>query len=477
MLQTRARRRAWIAGIAVAAVAGTGIALSTQTAGAQTSLRGAADQLGIDIGVAVNDSLLQSDQTYRDTIAAQFNSVTAENVMKMDTVQASKGTFNFEPGDRLVRFAEENGMSVHGHTLVWHSQAPGWIQGESGETLRQSMEDHITEVMGHWEGRIDTWDVVNEVVGDGGDGQLRDSFWLQGLGEGFIQQAFEYARAADPSADLYMNDYSIDGINAKSDRYYQIAQDLVSQDLIDGMGFQAHLILGQVPATMEQNLQRFADLGLKVRITELDVRIQTPASQQDLERQAEDFRRVVEICTDIADCSGVTVWGLRDGDSWVPDVFPGYGEPLLYNDDYSTKPAYDAVLEELGGDADDPGSPTDSPTDDDPTGPPSDDPTGPPSGDCSAVIEVVNDWDSGWQANVSITAGQSDVNGWTLTWDWPGAQAITSSWNADIVSSGSTVTASDVGWNAEVAAGQTREVFGFVGSGASASPAVACQAS
>lgn len=468
MLQTRTRRRAWIAGTVAAVVAATGVALSAQSANAQTTLRAAADQLGIDIGVAVNDNLLQSDQTYRDVVADQFNSVTAENVMKMDTVQSSKGNYNFGPGDRLVQFAQQNDMSVHGHTLVWHSQAPGWIQGESGETLRQSMQDHITTVMNHWEGDIATWDVVNEVVGDGGNGQLRDSFWLQGLGEGYIQQAFEYARAADPSADLYMNDYSIDGINAKSDRYYQIAQDLASQNLIDGMGFQAHLILGQVPGSMEQNLQRFADLGLKVRVTELDVRIQMPASQQELQQQAEDFRRVVDICTNIADCSGVTVWGLRDGDSWVPDVFDGYGAPLLYNDDYSTKPAYDAVLEALGGDSDETTPPDD-------TTPP-DETTPPVDGDCTAEIEVVNDWGSGWQGNVSVTAGAAAVDGWTLTWNWPGGQSISSSWNAEITTSGSSVTAGDVGWNAGVAAGQTREVFGFIGSGSSVAPPVTCEA-
>lgn len=348
MLQSRTRRRAWLAGFTSVVVAGAGLALSTQLANAQQStLRGGADALGIDIGVAVNDGLLRNDSTYSDTVAAQFNSVTAENGMKMEAVQPSEGDFDCSQGDRLVRFAEESDMSVHGHTLVWHNQSPEWVQSLSGEELRQAVKDHITTAMGHWEGQVATWDVVNEVVGDSG-GALRDSFWLQGLGEGCIQQAFEYARAADPGADLYMNDYSIEGVNAKSDKYYELAQDLVGQGLVDGMGFQAHLILGQVPGDMEQNLQRFADLGLRVRVTELDVRIEMPASQAELERQAQDFQRVVEICASVADCSGVTVWGLRDGDSWIPDVVEGYGAPLLYSDDYTAKPAYDAVLAALG---------------------------------------------------------------------------------------------------------------------------------
>src|SRR5690606_28338812 len=135
--------------------AGAGFALSTQFASAQTStLRDGADALGIDIGVAVNDSLLQNDQTYRNTIATQFNSVTAENGMKMDAVQPSQGNFNFSQGDRLIQFAEQNDMTVHGHTLVWHSQSPGWVENLSGEPLRQAMENHITTTMNHWEGRV-----------------------------------------------------------------------------------------------------------------------------------------------------------------------------------------------------------------------------------------------------------------------------------------------------------------------------------
>ncbi|WP_199033803.1 endo-1,4-beta-xylanase [Glycomyces salinus] len=467
MLQTRTRRRAWIAGIVAAVVAFAGVALSAQYAHAQTTLRGAADALGIDIGVAVDVNKLQNDQTYRDIVATEFNSVTAENVMKMETLQPSKGQYNFGQADTLVAFAQQNGQSVYGHTLVWHSQSPDWVENESGQTLRQSMQDHITTVMDHFEGDVFAWDVVNEVVSDN-NGQLRDSFWLQGLGESYITDAFEFARQADPNADLYMNDYSIDGINAKSDRYYELAQGLVNQGLLDGMGFQAHLILGQVPGNMEQNLQRFADLGLKVRITELDIRMDLPSSQQMFEQQAQDFERVVNICTNLADCSGVTVWGVRDSDSWVPDVFDGQGDPLLFNDDGSKKPAYDAVLNALGGDPDET-TPPDDTTPPDETTPPAD-------GDCTARIEVVNDWGSGWQANVSVTAGQAAVDGWTLTWDWPSGQSISSSWNADISTSGSTVTAGDVGWNAGVGAGQTREVFGFIGSGTSAEPSVTCQA-
>ncbi|MCC3765464.1 endo-1,4-beta-xylanase [Glycomyces sp. TRM65418] len=449
MLLTRQRRRAVIAGVVTVATAALGLGLSTQFASAQTTLRGAADDIGIDIGVAVNDSLLQNNQAYRELVAREFNSVTAENVMKMESVQPSQGQFNFAPGDRLVNFAQQNDMSVYGHTLVWHSQSPDWVENLSGTALRQAMENHITTTMNHWEGDIFAWDVVNEVVGDN-NGQLRDSFWLQGMGENYIRWAFEAARAADPNADLYMNDYSIDGVNAKSDRYYQIAQDLVARDLLDGMGFQAHLILGQVPGTMEQNLQRFADLGLKVRITELDVRIQMPASQQELEQQAQDFQRVVEICTNIADCSGVTVWGVRDGDSWVPDVFEGYGAPLLFNDNNQPKPAYHAVLEALGGD----GGPTTPPTSDPVTTTP------PPTGSgCTATLTVQSPWNTGATYAGTVKANQS-LSGWTVTWTWPGSERISNAWSIQGTLSGATVTASNVGYNGTLSAGQSTS-FGF----------------
>ncbi|MEU6859533.1 endo-1,4-beta-xylanase [Glycomyces sp. NPDC046736] len=468
--QSRRRRRALLAGVVTVATAALGLGLSTQFASAQTTLRGAADELGKDIGVAVNYNLLQNDATYRNTVATEFNSLTAENAMKMDALQPSQGNFTFAQGDAIVDFAQANNQTVHGHTLVWHSQSPSWVQNLSGTALQTAMVDHINTVMDHYEGDVQSWDVVNEVVSDN-NGALRDSFWLRGLGEGYITTAFQTARAADPSVDLYMNDYSIDGINAKSDKTYEIAQGLAAQNLIDGVGFQAHLILGQVPSNMEANLQRFVDLGLKVRVTELDIRIQMPADASELQQQANDYRRVTEICAALADCSGVTVWGLRDGDSWVPDVFPGEGAPLLFNDDYSKKPAYDAVLDALGGD----GSGDPDPTD--PTTPPT---TPPPTGDgCTATLSVQSPWNTGATYAGTVTAGQA-LNGWTVTWTWPGSERISNAWSVEGNLTGPTVTATNAGYNGSLAAGQST-TFGFnitKPDGATASvPTVTCTAS
>lgn len=453
MLHSRQRRRALIAGVVTLATAALGIGLSTQFAGAQsTTLRAAADAIGKDIGIAVDAGRLQSNTQYRNTVATEFNSLTAENAMKWDATEPQDGNYTFSQADSIVDFAEANGQSVHGHTFVWHAQTPSWVQNLNATAMRTAMVDHINTVANRYEGRVDSWDVVNEVVSDN-NGAMRDSFWLRTMGEGYITTAFQTARAADPNADLYINDYSIEGDNAKSDTIYRIAQGLKSQNILDGVGFQSHLILGQVPSTMEANLQRFVDLGLKVRITELDIRITLPADSAELQQQANDYQRVVELCAKLADCSGVTVWGLRDGDSWVPGTFPGTGAPLLFNDDYSKKPAYTAVLNALGGDGT--GEPTTTPATSDPatTSPP---PTG--SG-CTATLSVSSPWNTGATYSATVKANQN-LSGWKVTWTWPGSERISNAWSVTGSLTGATVSGANETYNGTLAAGQST-TFGF----------------
>jgi endo-1,4-beta-xylanase len=326
---------------------------------AQAQLR---DTPGADffVGAAVTPNLL-NNSTYASIAATEFSSLTAENHMKWDTLQPSQGNFNFGPGDQIVAFAQQNGQHVYGHTLVWHSQTPQWVQNLSAPALGQAMQSHITTVLQHYAGQVDRWDVVNEAVSDN-NGALRDSFWLQRLGPGYIAQALQAARAADPSATLCLNDYSIDGINAKSDAYFNLVQQLRAQGApIDCMSFQAHLILGQVPSSMQQNLQRFADLGLEIWITELDIRILEPVSQQELQQQADEYAQVFEICQNVSGCAGVTTWGIHDAQSWVDNTFPEFDAPLMWDDNLNPKPAYHSVLAQLGGDPGDedpPATPT-----------------------------------------------------------------------------------------------------------------------
>jgi endo-1,4-beta-xylanase len=314
----------------------------------QATLREAAEAAGRFVGTAVADHRL-SDATYSEIASTEFSSVTAENVMKWEAIQPSQGSFDFGAGDRLVDFAGENDQQVYGHTLVWHSQLPSWVSngGFNAEQLNQVMADHITEVAGHYAGQVAYWDVVNEAFNE--DGTRRESVFQTTIGDEYIANAFRAADAADPDAKLCINDYNIEGVNAKSDGLYELVSSLVDQGVpIDCVGFQSHLIVGEVPGDMQENLQRFADLGLEVIVTELDIRMTTPPDDARLAQQAEDYQQVVEACVNVESCSGVTVWGFSDADSWVPGVFPGEGAACPYDENYQPKPAYDGILAGFG---------------------------------------------------------------------------------------------------------------------------------
>jgi endo-1,4-beta-xylanase len=353
MEATSARSRAavWLVVPLLVAVSVVGGVASP--AHAQGTLREAAADDGMFVGAALANNLL-GNATYANIAGSQFSSVTAENSMKWDTTEPSQGNFNFGPGDQIVNFAQQNDQHVYGHTLVWHSQTPQWVQNLNGAQMTQAMQNHINALLQRWP-NVGRWDVVNEVISDN-NGQLRNSFWLQTMGTGYIDQAFDFARAADPNATLCMNDYSIEGINTKSNAYFNLVQQLRSQGTpINCMSFQAHLILGQVPGDMQQNLERFAALpGIdEVWITELDIRIPEPVSQQELQQQAADYARVFEICQNVPDCAGVTTWGVHDAQSWVDSTFPEFDAPLLWDDNFQPKPAFEAVLQQLGGEGDD----------------------------------------------------------------------------------------------------------------------------
>jgi len=267
--------------------------------------------------------------------------VTAENAMKWDATEPSRGQFNYSGGDQVVNTAVQNNQQVRGHTLVWHSQLPGWVSGLDATNLRQAMNNHIANVAGHYRGKVIHWDVVNEAFEE--NGTRRQSPFQQRLGDGYIAEAFRAARAADPTAKLYYNDYNIEGQNAKSNAVFSLVQSLKQQNLIDGVGFQGHFQLNGLPGDLQANLQRFANLGLDVMYTEVDVRIQTPADSNELNQQASNYTTITRACLAVSRCVGIVVWGIPDKYSWVPSVFPGWGAPLLFDDSYGRKPAYNAV--------------------------------------------------------------------------------------------------------------------------------------
>ncbi|MFC5824504.1 endo-1,4-beta-xylanase [Nonomuraea insulae] len=236
------------------------------------------------------------------------------------------------------------------------------VSAEASAPLRHPRRSHhISQVVGRYAGNatVVSWDVVNEVFDD--NGGMRTSFWYNTLGQSFIADAFRAARAADSDARLCINDYNVEGVNAKSTAMYNLVSSLRQQGVpVDCVGFQGHLAIQYgFPNDIQQNMQRFADLGVQVRVTELDVRMQMPRDSSKDATQATYYRNVVNACNAVAACAGVTIWGFTDKYSWVPDTFAGQGAALIYDESYQRKPSYTAVHDALaGGTTTDPTPPT-----------------------------------------------------------------------------------------------------------------------
>jgi endo-1,4-beta-xylanase len=342
------RRLAALALSSAAAVAV--VCIAPVSSSAASTLGSAAAARGRVFGAAVANSHLGESQ-YVNTWDAEFSGVTPENEMKWDTTEPSRGTFRFGAADAIVSHAQGRGMRVRGHTLVWHSQLAPWVNNvSSGSDLLAAMRNHIAGVAGHFRGKIQYWDVVNEAFADGGSGGRRNSVFQQRIGNSYIEEAFRAARTADPSAKLCYNDYSTDGANAKSNAVFTMVRDFKNRGVpIDCVGFQSHLIVGQVPGDYQSNLQRFANLGVDVNITELDIRMPTPPSSGNLQTQANNYRTVVAACLAVSRCTSITTWGITDKYSWVPSTFPGQGAALLFDANYARKAAYTSTLQALGG--------------------------------------------------------------------------------------------------------------------------------
>jgi len=332
-------RRASVLGlVAVAALATPGTATGAPDTVKASTLGAQAAQSGRYFGTAVASGRL-GDGTYTGILDREFNSVTPENEMKWDATERSRGQFTFGAADQIANRAAARGQRLRGHTLVWHSQLPGWVSSiGDANTLRGVMNNHITTVMNRYRGRIHSWDVVNEAFADGGSGQHRPSVFQNLLGDGFIEQAFRTARSADPAAKLCYNDYNIEDWNAtKTQGVYRMVRDFKARGVpIDCVGLQAHFGAGGPPASFQTTLSNFAALGVDVQITELDI-AQSPANA---------YANTMRACMNVARCTGITVWGIRDSDSWRA------GEnPLLFDRNGNKKPAYQAVLTALGGTA------------------------------------------------------------------------------------------------------------------------------
>jgi len=311
-------------------------------------LRDLAKRQGLLIGTAVDHAAFTNDTVYRDRIATEFSSITAENVMKWEVVEPVRGQLDFTAADQLVAAAKRAHQGVRGHTLLWHNQLPAWLtQGvDSGAItpteLRGILRQHIIDEVSHFRGKVYQWDVVNEVIDD--NANLRDTIWLRNLGPGYIADAFRWARQADPKVKLFLNDYNVEAGNAKSDAYFRLVQDLLRQHVpVDGFGAQGHLGVQfgfNTAAEVATNLRRFEDLGLETSITEADVRMVMPTDTVKLQAQAQGYSVLMQGCLLARRCTSFTVWGYTDKYSWVPGFFTGQGAANLLDENFAAKPGY-----------------------------------------------------------------------------------------------------------------------------------------
>jgi endo-1,4-beta-xylanase len=209
------------------------------------------------------------------------------------------------------------------------------------------LRDHITTVVGRYRGRVDAWDVVNEAIEGSG---LRNTVWHNVIGPEYLDLAFQWAHEADPDALLFYNDYSAEGMNTKSDAVYDLVKGMLERGVpIHGVGMQMHIALGQVPPADKflENMDRLADLGLQVHITELDVRIRDDPDEETLVQQAEDYREIMETCLAAKGCTAFITWGFTDRYSWIPSSRQGWGSALILDASYQPKPAYTALQDAL----------------------------------------------------------------------------------------------------------------------------------
>lgn len=339
------------------------------------------------MGVALNEDIVAGKNKAAEKIVLRhFNSITAENVMKAEPINPEPGVYNFAPADAFVAFGEKHGMFIVGHTLVWHNQTPGWFfqdkygKRNSPAAQIERMREHIKTVAGRYAGRVDAWDVVNEVIDN--DGSYRPTSWVEAVGDGdeLVKNAFRFAAEYAPDAELYYNDFNA-WRPAKRDGIVRMVKMLQKAGIrIDGIGMQGHWGLNY-PKTeyIEAAIDAYAALGVKVMITELDVDV-LPLTKEgqiigvgmaDRQFQQEEFEEYLDpyknglpqdVQQQLADryaelfeifyrkrdkIARVTLWGVHDGMSWkngypVPNRT---NYPLLFDRDKQPKPALKAVLD------------------------------------------------------------------------------------------------------------------------------------
>ncbi len=317
-------------------------------------LRALAEMRGLPVGTAVDLAVLASEPQYREVLHKEFNICVAENAFKPHLVWTGPYEYRFDDPDRLAEFAQQNGMTLRGHTLLWHQAVPNWLREGNypPHAVRDMLKAYIQAIVTRYRGRIAQWDVVNEAVAESGESLRKDSFWYTALGPDYIRSAFTWAAEADPQTCLYYNDYGAEDMGPKADSIYALAKKLQSDGIpLHGVGLQCHFELGwRLTDDFRANVHRLEALGLDWQVTECDIRMRldgaapTPAQ---LAVQASGYEDLVRFCLDEARCRGFVLWGFTDRHSWIPGFRPGWGAALPLDADYRPKPAYEAIAAAL----------------------------------------------------------------------------------------------------------------------------------
>lgn len=353
-------------------------AVAVPTLAEDATLREAADARGLFIGAATNEGFLNSGEPgYKSTEQEQYSMTVAENSCKVGPTHPEPNKYSFDGCDKVFAAAAEAKQKVRGHNLCWNHQNPSWLNTSmSHDQLVDALNEHIQTVVSRYGEKAYAWDVVNEAVADGGKQPagtlLKKVFdpWLPAVPD-FMDRAFIAARkAGGPAVKLFYNDYGMETISPKSDRAYEMVKGMLSRGIpIDGIGFQTHIanpFLHKI-ASMEKNLRRFADLGLEVHITELDVRAcdaKTKCDAAALQMQAQVYSGLLKMCLDISKCKAFVMWGFTDKHTWITNFQnPTHKDemPLPFDMQYKKKAAFFSMLQALEN------SPTPSP----PPSPPS----------------------------------------------------------------------------------------------------------
>jgi endo-1,4-beta-xylanase len=312
--------------------------------------------LPFPLGAAIKFGLLKNNAVYRNLVAKEFNSLTAENAMKFSKLHPAPDVFKWDDAEYIVNFAVENHIRMHGHTLIWaRTRAnPNWIVNFKGDknAWDNLLKVHITTIVNHFKGRVASWDVVNEAFAQ--DGSYSKSIWLDNLGPDYIAKAFQYAHAADPKLLLFYNDYGQEYGGQKMQAILKMVKNFKKRGIpIDGIGMQFHTSAKLPDYLIKKGILSVASTGLLVHISELDISVRFQSDKsfaltQPLEKmQADKFRKVFLTYLSIPKKQqyGITTWNVGDKDSFRNSKYKNHDHPLLFDENYQPKLAYKEILQ------------------------------------------------------------------------------------------------------------------------------------